>query len=84
MIGVRQFVEDDPRHAVVFKRREKILRVRNVNALRERLAVAVFLQPVGARVILHRAEFAVVEVEYDDDRLKFLELLGRHNGFDIA
>ena len=73
VIRVRQLVQHDPRHPVLFKRRKKILRLGNVDALRERLAVAVARQPVGIGMIPHRVQEAVVAVEFDADRAQFGE-----------
>ena len=84
VIGVRQLVQQAPRLDVDLARLQQLGRLRNVDAMGEIGGIAVFYQPVGFRVILHRLEVAVAQVEHDGHALQLGQALRADHRGDIA
>ena len=84
VIGVGEFVEDDPGLFADISRRGYIGGSWQMNAFGQLRGVTVGFEPADAGMILHGAELAVVQVENDTHRLQFFETIFGNHGFDVC
>ena len=77
-------MQQAPRLFMPVPRRRVIGGNGNMDALGEVRRVAMLLKPVHRRVVLHRPKIPMTEVENDADGAKFLKVLVREKGAEVA